>query len=234
MGLLKQLMLGLFGVKEQTTPTKRRYSVYHSVCWQCRCDISSAYCTRCPICGWFVCDWCGACSNGNQCISSICTSREERKIARDDFQREHGINGISREKWIKAYSAKLEEQRAEQARKLAEAERKKAEEEAEARRKKEEERRKKAEEEAAARIARQLEEERRMKRAALLRKTITVGMPVYSETYGPCAVADFYKSSNGKIEYLSITTPEGIKKFVFPNCFDGGYLRIPQEIAEVV
>ncbi len=35
---------------------------YKSVCWRCRDEITSELCKRCPVCGWFYCNKCGACA----------------------------------------------------------------------------------------------------------------------------------------------------------------------------
>lgn len=82
----------------------------------------------------------------------------------------------------------------------------------------------KSREEAAARKAKQLEDENRAKRIANLRDVSSIGASVYSAKYGICTITGFRLSSNGKFEYVSISTPEGIKEFPFPDCFESGFL----------
>lgn len=188
---------------------------YSSVCWQCKSDISSNFCKRCPICGWYFCRNCGACSQSGGCIGSLCKTPEEYAAARAEFIRAQRYDGISPKEWLASFVAKKERER-------AEALRREAEKEAEAARRK-------AEEEAAARKAKQLEDENRAKRIANLRDASSIGASVYSAKYGICTITSFRLSSNGKFEYVSISTPEGIKEFPFPDCFESGFLSIEQK-----
>ena len=188
---------------------------YSSVCWQCKSDISSNFCKRCPICGWYFCRNCGACSRSGGCIGSLCKTPEEYAAARAEFIRAQRYDGISPKEWLASFVAKTERER-------AEALRREAEKEAEAARKK-------AEEEATAHKAKQLEDEYRAKRIAILRESSPIGTSVYSVKYGACAVVEFRSSSDGKYEYIGISTSEGIKEFILPDCFDRGFLSIEQK-----
>lgn len=177
---------------------------YHSVCWRCRSEISSDFCVRCPICGWYYCRNCGACRMSGGCVGSYCKTPEEFTAARAEFIRAHRYDGASPKEWLASYVAEKEREQAETLRR-------------------------KAEEEAAARKAKQLEDENRAKRIANLRDASSIGASVYSAKYGICTITGFRLSSNGKFEYVSISTPEGIKEFPFPDCFESGFLSIEQK-----
>lgn len=177
---------------------------YSSVCWQCKSDISSNFCKRCPICGWYFCRNCGACSQSGGCIGSLCKTLEEYAAARAEFIRAQRYDGISPKEWLASFAAKKERERAEALRR-------------------------EAEKEAAAHKAKQLEDEYRAKRIANLRESSPIGASVYSVKYGACAVVEFRSSPDGKYEYIGVSTSEGIKEFVLPDCFDRGFLSIEQK-----
>ena len=87
---------------------------YHSVCWQCRSEISSDFCVRCPICGWYYCRNCGACRMGGGCVGSYCKTPEEFTAARAEFIRAHRYDGASPKEWLASYVAEKEREQAKQ------------------------------------------------------------------------------------------------------------------------
>lgn len=51
---------------------------YENVCWDCGSRISSTFCIRCDVCGWYICVNCGACEYGG------CPGRQARSSQADD------------------------------------------------------------------------------------------------------------------------------------------------------
>ena len=46
---------------------------YENHCWDCGSRISSDFCERCNVCGWYICTYCGACAYGG------CSGRDTTK-----------------------------------------------------------------------------------------------------------------------------------------------------------
>ena len=61
-----------------------RYEAYVNNCWRCHASINSNVNRRCSICGWYICNSCGACdpscsrmSSGGRSSSSSSSSKSD-------------------------------------------------------------------------------------------------------------------------------------------------------------
>ena len=57
---LVALNIGYLGVS--SVPKAQKYRISH--CYKCKKEVDSKLDIECNICGWIICDWCGACGCG--------------------------------------------------------------------------------------------------------------------------------------------------------------------------